>query len=82
MVESETSNLKITGSNPAKVTDRHGSPVHPVVNWVPSIWTVITALLFDLFAPIIISVGVMMSTEWIYYRNVQIQSKGKVMWLA
>ncbi len=35
-----TNTIRVAGLCPAKVTDRHGSPLHPAGNWVPGIRTI------------------------------------------
>ncbi len=47
LVEYKIGNLRVTSSSPALGTSRNGPPIHPVVKWVPGIWTWLASWLFN-----------------------------------
>ncbi len=58
-------------------TGRYGPPIHSVAKWVPDIWARLALWLFNKY---LYGSSVMLSREWRWCGNVQVQSGSKFLW--
>ncbi len=75
-------NLRVADWSPALGTCRHRLCIDPAAKWVSGICTRIALWLFTSFAPIMAARGIMLHRECRWCRNVQVQSRGKIMWVG
>ncbi len=59
-IEHTTSDLRVCCLSPVLASSRHEPPIHPVVKWVPGIYTKKASWLFIPFVPIMTAGGVML----------------------